>query len=126
MDLNTGANWFSMLRKGRPVVLGSHPREPQPANAFLAQMPLDILLIIASFLPPHTELTFTHTCVAVKKTLTRPSNAERRLDWDEHLEYLTAVISNRTDRWVCDDCDRTHPTYMEDSHRTPMARIATV
>ncbi|KAM6538297.1 hypothetical protein FALCPG4_000169 [Fusarium falciforme] len=84
-------------------------------------MPLDILLIIASFLPLHAELIFTHTCVAVKKALTRPSNAERRLDWDEHLEYLTAVISNRTDRWVCDDCDRTHPTYMEDSPRTPMA-----
>jgi hypothetical protein len=83
-------------------------------------MPLDILLIIASFLPLHAEFVFTHTCVAVKKALTRPSNAERRLDWDERLEYLTAVISNRTDRWVCDDRDRTHPTYMEDSPQTPM------
>ncbi|KAL2684616.1 hypothetical protein Neosp_005695 [[Neocosmospora] mangrovei] len=121
MDLNTGANWFSMIRKGKPVVLGSHPREPQPANAFLAQMPLDVLLVIASFLPLHSELIFTHTCVAVKKALTRPNNAERRLDWDEHLEYLTTVISNRIDRWVCDDCDRTHPTYMEDTPQTPMA-----
>lgn len=103
------------------MVLGSHPREPQPANAFLAQMPLDVLLIIASFLPLHAELILTHTCVAIKKALTRPSNAERRLDWDEHLEYLTAVISNRTDRWVCDDCDRTHPTYIQDTPRTPMA-----
>ncbi|RTE79836.1 hypothetical protein BHE90_005660 [Fusarium euwallaceae] len=120
MDPNAGANWYSIRRRGSPVVLGSHLREPQPSNCFLVQMPLDILLIIANFLPPHAELILTHTCVTMKKALTRPSNAERRLDWDEHLEYLTAVISNRTDRWVCDDCDRTHPTYMEDTPRTPL------
>ncbi|RSM03554.1 hypothetical protein CEP52_007317 [Fusarium oligoseptatum] len=120
MDPNAGANWCSIRRRGSPVVLGSHLREPQPSNCFLVQMPLDILLIIANFLPLHAELIFTHTCVTVKKALTRPSNANRRLNWDEHLEYLTAVISNRTDRWVCDDCDRTHPTYVEDTPRTPL------
>ncbi|RSL64254.1 hypothetical protein CEP54_004761 [Fusarium duplospermum] len=84
-------------------------------------MPTEILLVIASFLPLSAELIFTHTCVTVKRALTHPSNAERLLNWDEHLIYLTAVISNRTDRWVCDDCDRTHPTYTEDTPRTPLA-----
>ncbi|KAI9147553.1 Prefoldin subunit 6 [Paramyrothecium foliicola] len=110
---------------------------PEPnADSPLLQAPVEIVLLIMQGLPVLNELLLAQTCRALrvivrelsmkpllKQLRIRPTLLRRLLGPEEHLEFLSYIVRDWTDRWVCEWCGTIHDVCFDDTPSRPLATL---
>lgn len=69
----------------------------------LLDLPVELLAQILRLVPPDTLLVASETCVALRR-LSHAIRDGRGLTRSEHLRYLTTLVRDKPDAWVCGQC----------------------
>ncbi|UNI16989.1 hypothetical protein JDV02_003371 [Purpureocillium takamizusanense] len=113
----TAGTW--VCRRIREAFDKTSSRPPGKAKpSFILALPPEILLLINKDLPPHSRILFSQSCSALQ-VLLGDKGAGARLNYKDHIEYLTALAYDLPTKWVCEECVRLHEFAMSDTPQKP-------
>lgn len=104
--------------------LWNEPAAQQPLtqnpNSHILRLPPELVLDVADFLSPDSQLLLSHSCRKLRTAMGHMT--ADRLSQSERLHYLTALGSNRAKKWVCEQCTTLHHADRHDCPSTPRNR----
>jgi hypothetical protein len=91
-----------------------------PTPSYILQLPVELLIEIFAFLPPHSQLFVYQTCRPFRTIIHQYfKRGEILITSNDKLNYLTQVTKSLPDRWVCATCLKIHQNYSWDTPTCP-------
>ncbi|KAH6892547.1 hypothetical protein B0T10DRAFT_594347 [Thelonectria olida] len=94
------------------TAIGRQPPPAQKAACLIAQMPVEIVLLLAGDLPLENQLVLAQTCRAFYALLRRTRDARRTRK--QHIHYLACIARDMPSHWVCGTCAKLHRDHPDD------------
>lgn len=101
------------------TTLGRRLFPEDAGTSLLLDLPVEIILLIAKNLPLYGRRIFSETCRALYNAIPRDKGQWLCAKVSDRLDYLTSLVREQPDRWVCLRCRRTHRDEVTDSPGSP-------
>lgn len=91
-------------------------------DSYILRLPVDILLTILEYLPPHTQLIVYQTCRPLRAIIYHhflAGKGDILATLENRLHYLTDLARSMPDQWICAKCCKLHKACQLD---TPIYR----
>ncbi|KAL6855694.1 hypothetical protein J3F83DRAFT_753947 [Trichoderma novae-zelandiae] len=114
---------MSLALRTRPCT--GKPSAQRGLGSQLLQLPVELVVAIASQVPRHSQILASQSCRALRNILCDgllqgedrlPENLSR----EGQLEFLVLLSRGSPAEWVCEECVELHPAYLNDTPIDPM------
>ncbi|PTB63041.1 hypothetical protein BBK36DRAFT_1127074 [Trichoderma citrinoviride] len=115
---------MSLPLRTRPC--NGEPSAQRDLTSHLLQLPVELVVAIASQVPRHSQILASQSCRALRNVLCDsllpgddrlPENLPRR----EQVEFLLHLSRGSPGEWVCEECMELHQAFMHDTPAKPMS-----
>ncbi|RFU73130.1 hypothetical protein TARUN_9130 [Trichoderma arundinaceum] len=108
------------------LIWGSNGRDEANSGTpcFILELPIEMVLLIAGYLPPHQQIIFSQTCRALRRLMMESNKGHlgepgtlspAHLDRAQRKDFLFAMARCRPDVWVCHFCGEVHRINKDDT-----------
>ncbi|KND90959.1 hypothetical protein TOPH_04341 [Tolypocladium ophioglossoides CBS 100239] len=90
------------------------PQKSQKRNCPILNLPVDLILPIAEYLPLCSQVFLSETCRSMQSIFVH-FRALIHISDEERLEFLVDRVRNLPSRWLCEVCLKLHQVHLQDT-----------